>query len=73
MNVTEKNKIGEGAYGVVYKIMTNDEKIACAAKIYKIPFKMMNPLEQLGYDWELKILQETSHPFVVKYMEEFFY
>ncbi len=73
MKVTDKNKIGEGAYGVVYKIITNDEKIACAAKIYKVPFKMMNSLEQLGYDRELKILQETSHPFVVKYMEEFFY
>ena len=73
MNLTEKNKLGEGAYGAVYKIMTKDEKTACAAKIFKVPFKIMNSLEQLGYDRELKILQEASHPFVVKYMEEFFY
>ena len=53
--------------------MTKDEKTACAAKIFKVPFKLMDSLEQLGYDRELKILQETTHPFVVKYMEEFFY
>ena len=34
---------------------------------------MMDALEKLGYDRELKILQETSHPFVVKYLEEFVY
>jgi hypothetical protein len=53
--------------------MTKDEKTASAVKIFKIPFKIMNSFEKLGYDRELKILQETSHPFVVKYMEEFFY
>ena len=73
INLKENNKIGEGAYGTVYKIMTKDEKTDCAAKIFKLPAKMMNSLEWLGYDRELKILQETSHPFVVKYMEEFFY
>jgi hypothetical protein len=54
--LTDKYKLGEGAYGAVYKIMTKDKKIACAAKIFKIPFKMMSSLEQLGYDRELKIL-----------------
>ena len=73
MKLSEKNKLGEGSYGAVYKIMTKDMKTACAAKIFKIPYKMMNSLDQLGYDRELKILQETSHPFVVKHMEEFFY
>ena len=73
MKLTEKNKLGEGAYGEVYKIMTKDKKTACAAKIFKIPFKMMSSLEHLGYDRELQVLQETSHPFVVKYMEEFVY
>jgi hypothetical protein len=33
----------------------------------------MNSLEKMGYDRELEILKEISHPFVVKYMEEFFY
>jgi hypothetical protein len=53
--------------------MTKDNQTACAAKIFKVPFKMMSDLEHLGYDRELKILKETSHPFVVKYMEEFVY
>ena len=73
MKLTYKNKLGEGAYGSVYKIMTKDLKTACAAKIFKIPAKLMNSLEKMGYDRELEILKEISHPFVVKYMEEFFY
>jgi hypothetical protein len=57
----------------VYKIKTKEKKTACAVKIFKIPFKLMSSLEKLGYDRELKILQEASHAFVVKYMEEFVY
>ncbi len=61
-------------YGAVYKIKTNDKaKKLCAAKFFKVPFEAMTELEHLGYDRELKILQEASHPFVVKYMEEFVY
>ncbi len=71
IDLNEKNKLGEGSYGAVYKIHTKDNKRACAAKIFKIPFKQMNILEKLGYDRELKILQESNHPFVVQYMEEF--
>jgi hypothetical protein len=41
IKLIDNNKLGEGAYGAVYKIMTKDEKTACAAKIFKIPFKMM--------------------------------
>ncbi len=33
----------------------------------------MEKLQKLGYDRELEILQKTSHPFVIKYMEEFIY
>jgi serine/threonine protein kinase len=33
----------------------------------------MDNMEKLGYDRELKILQEIDHPFVIKYMEEFVY
>jgi serine/threonine protein kinase len=33
----------------------------------------MDKLQKLGYERELKILQETSHPLVIKYMEEFLY
>ena len=73
MKLTDKNKLGEGVFGAVFKIMTKDQKTACAAKIFKIPFKMMNALEKLGYDRELKIMHETSHLFVVNYMEKFVY
>ncbi len=50
MKLTEENKIGEGTYGTVYKIMTKDKKTACAAKIFKIPLKMMDSLDELGYN-----------------------
>ncbi len=73
MKLTDENKLGEGAYGAVYKIMTKDNPRPCAAKIFKIPLKMMDSLDQLGLHRELKILQETSHPFVIKYLEEFIY
>lgn len=53
MKLTEKYKLGEGAYGAVYKIKTKDKKTQCAAKIFKIPFKNMTSLEKLGYDREL--------------------
>lgn len=53
MKLKDKNKLGEGAFGAVYKIMTKDQQTACAAKIFKIPFKSMNSLEKLGYDREL--------------------
>jgi hypothetical protein len=53
MKLIDKNKLGEGAFGAVYKIKTKDKKTACAAKIFKVPFKMMNALEELGYDREL--------------------
>jgi serine/threonine protein kinase len=71
LKISDKYKIGEGTYGAVYKIKTADTKEVCAAKIFKIPVQQMSFLEQQGYYRELKILQEASHPFVVKYMEEF--
>ena len=33
----------------------------------------MDKLSKLSVDRELKILQETSHPFIVRYIEEFLY
>ena len=53
MKLTDKNKLGEGAFGAVYKIQTKDKQSLCAAKVFKIPFKMMSTLEKLGYDREL--------------------
>jgi serine/threonine protein kinase len=73
MKLNEKNKLGQGAYGSVYKIKTKDKKTICAAKIFKVPFKLISNSEKVGYDRELQIIQETSHPFVIKYLEEFLY
>ena len=72
-NMDLTNKLGEGSFGRVYKIMTYDNKTECAAKIFKTSYEKMEPLEKLGYGRELKILQQTSHPFVIKYMEDFLF
>ena len=45
MKLSEKNKIGEGSFGAVYKIETKDKRTACAVKFFKIPFQMMSDLE----------------------------
>ncbi len=50
MTLTEENKLGEGTYGAVYKVMTKVNPRACAAKIFKIPLKMMDSLDQMGYN-----------------------
>ena len=57
MKLTDNNKLGEGSYGEVYKIMTKDKKRACAAKIFKIPLKMMDSEEKMAYDREIQVLQ----------------
>ena len=33
----------------------------------------MDPNERLGYQRELQILKGTSHPFIIKYKDEFLY
>jgi hypothetical protein len=53
--------------------MSKDKERAFAAKKFKIPNTMMNETEELSYKRELNILQQTSHPFIVKYVEEFLY
>jgi serine/threonine protein kinase len=53
--------------------MSKDTQKAFAAKKFKIPIKSMNSYEERSYKRELKYLQETSHPFVVKFIEEFVY
>ncbi len=43
IKLTETNKLGEGMYGAVYKITTNDkDKKLCAAKFFKVPFQAMS-------------------------------
>ena len=62
-----ENRIGGGQYADVYKIYKKDSKQIYAAKFLKVPLTFVNSLEKLGYDRELQILKETSHPFVIKY------
>ena len=73
IKLKDKYKLGSGAYGTVYKIIRKDNKRPYAAKIYNVPYEIMTPQQKLGYERELKILQETSHPFVINYIEEFVY
>jgi hypothetical protein len=35
-NLTDENKLGEGTYGNVYKIISKDNQTPFAAKIFKI-------------------------------------
>jgi hypothetical protein len=63
------NYVGEGSFGRVYKIMTYDKKTAYAAKIFERSYDNMDDFHNLGLSRELKILRETSHPFVIKYMD----
>jgi serine/threonine protein kinase len=57
IRLTKENKLGEGSYAEVYKIIKNDKKMVCAAKLFKVKPETMNQLERLGYLRELKILQ----------------
>jgi len=73
IKLKDENKLGKGAYGTVYKITRKDTKLLCAAKIFNVPCKEMKDIDQHDYKKELEILKQTSHPFVVKYIEEFTY
>ena len=45
IELNDKNKLGEGMYGAVYRVKTNDkEKKLCAAKFFKVPYKSMSML-----------------------------
>jgi serine/threonine protein kinase len=66
MKLTEKTKLGEGEYAAVYKVMTKDKQTAYAVKIFNFPFELMSVLKPLNAGPQLKILQQTSHPFIVR-------
>jgi serine/threonine protein kinase len=66
-------RLGEGTFGTVYKIMSLDNEKAYAGKHLKKAIKMMDEKEMLSYERELDFLQKTSHPFVVKFIEEFLF
>jgi serine/threonine protein kinase len=39
----------------------------------KLKYQDMDSEEKLSFDRELKILKESDHPFIIKYIEEFLY
>ncbi len=72
--LTKENKLGQGMYGSVYKIKwKEDDRWIFAAKFFGLPYEDMDDLRKLSYDRELNILEETSHPNVLKYYGEFNY
>ena len=73
INRTSDNKLGEGQYAEVYKVQKKDTQKLYAAKILKVPIACISSLQKLGYDRELQILNETDHPFVIKYQDQFEY
>ncbi len=50
---TEQNKLGEGAYAIVYRWVKKETKELVAAKIYKTPLSTMMENEHKGYEREL--------------------
>ena len=69
----EKNMLGEGTFAKVLKVKHKVSNEVFAAKIFKMEYKVMDKLQELGYERELEILKTTNHPFVIKYIEEFVY
>lgn len=53
MKLSDKNKLGEGSYSAVYKVMTKDKTAAYAAKIFIFPFELMSVLKPLDVDREV--------------------
>ena len=49
IKLTNENKLGEGSYATVYKIMSKEDQKARAAKIFKVPFDSMIQLDKMGY------------------------
>jgi serine/threonine protein kinase len=52
IKLTSENELGQGSYAAVYKIKRRDTKQVFAAKrkkIFKIPYKDMSTLDDMGY------------------------
>lgn len=65
-----KDQIGEGAFGVVYKVRSRKFKfIRAMKKIAKA--KLINPNDSESFVNEIKILQKLEHPNVIKIYELF--
>ena len=65
-----EDKIGEGAFGVVYRVKSKKFKfIRAMKKIAKA--KLINPNDSESFVNEIKILQKLEHPNVIKIYELF--
>jgi len=65
-----EDKIGEGAFGVVYKVKSKKFKfIRAMKKIAKA--KLINPNDSESFVNEIKILQKLEHPNIIKIYELF--
>lgn len=73
IELNEENSLGEGSYSHVFKVYRKSDGLICAAKIFRIPLELMDSIDKLGYNRELKILKLADHPFVLKFIEEFPY
>ncbi len=43
IKLNDEKKIGEGKFGIVYKILRKYDNKVCAAKIFKIQFLVFSP------------------------------
>ncbi len=43
IDLSEKNKLGEGMFALFYKIKRRSDNKECVAKIFKLPFDYMDP------------------------------
>ncbi len=73
IELTEENEICKGQFGKVYMITTVEKQILCAAKFFNLGYKYMTELDKLSSKREIFILKTSSHPFIIKYIDEFKY
>lgn len=73
INRDDKHTLGEGAYGVVYRVKRKSDKKVCAAKLFKLKIEQMSSNELLSFKREMTILKESWHPFVIEFIDDFVY
>ncbi len=67
------HRLGEGSFGVVFKIRAKASGQFYAGKFFKSQLGTMGRKDQLGIKRELEIMKENFHPFVIQYVEHFDY
>ena len=64
------NKIGEGAYSQVFKVLRRSDREVYALK--KVYMTKLKPKEKNNALNEIRILASVNHPNVISYKEAFF-